>query len=233
MKSMLHAMLRPLSVLAAVLTLSTPLQAKPAGNATATDLPKVLLIGDSITGGYRKSVTLRLKDRADVQMIPGNGEHTGTGLKMIDQWLGDVDWDVIHFNWGLWDLCYRHPKSKVQGNRDKENGTLTMPLDDYGRNLEKLVIRLKKTNAKLIWASTTVVPEGEAGRKVGDDAKYNEVAAKVMAKHGVAVDDLNKLTKTFGPEMFSKPGDVHYNRKGNERLAEQVASVIGAALRDL
>lgn len=230
---MFSATLRPLPVLAAALMVATPLPAepaRPAEKASSNTLPKVLLIGDSITGGYNKPVTRRLKDKAEVRMIPGNGEHTGTGLKMIDRWLGEEKWDVIHFNWGLWDLCYRHPQSKEQGKRDKVNGTLTTPLDEYEKNLEKLVLRLKKTNAKLIWASTTVVPEGEAGRKVGDDARYNEAAARVMARHGVTVDDLNKLTKTFGPDMFSKPGDVHYNGKGCERLAEQVATAIGAAL---
>ena len=51
----------------------------------------------------------------------------------------------------------------------------------------------------LIWANTTVVQEGEAGRKIDDDLKYNEVAARVMKKHGVQISDLNQLTRTFAP----------------------------------
>ena len=64
--------------------------------------------------------------------------------------MGKTRWDVIHFNWGLWDLCYRHPKSKVQGRRDKARGTLTTPLEQYEKNLDQLVVRLKKTKAKLM-----------------------------------------------------------------------------------
>lgn len=93
-------------------------------------------------------------------------------------------------------------------------------------NLEKLVTRLKKTDAKLIWAHTTVVPEGEAGRFVGDDRKYNEAAARVMRKHGVAIDDLHSLTADFPADLFAKPGDVHYTKDGYKKIAKQVADEI-------
>ena len=52
-------------------------------------------------------------------------QHTRFGLARLEQWLGDERWDVIHFNWGLHDLCWRHPESKVQGYRDKVRGKLT------------------------------------------------------------------------------------------------------------
>lgn len=70
-------------------------------------------------------VRKRLRGKADVFRIPGNGKNSAYGLKNLDKWIGKRKWDVIHFNWGLWDLCYRHPKSKVQGRRDKVNGTIT------------------------------------------------------------------------------------------------------------
>ena len=78
----------------------------------------------------------------------------------------------------------------------------------------------------LIWAETTVVPEGEAGRFVGDDVKYNAVAARVMQKHGIRTDDLHGLTKSFGPELFTKPGDVHYTPEGYAKIAKHVAAKV-------
>ena len=65
----------------------------------------------------------------------------------------------------------------------------------------------KKTKARLIWvllsfARTTTVPKGEAGRKLGDDDKYNAAATRVMKKHGVEINDLNALTDSFGPESI-------------------------------
>lgn len=191
-----------------------------------TGLPKVLLIGDSIMGGYCKQVIQTLAKEANVDRHPGNAGDTRNGLKHIDEWLGDTKWDVIHFNWGLHDLCYRNPESKVYGNRDKEHGTLSVPLDEYARNLEQLVARLKKTGAKLIWATTTKVPEGEAGRIAGDEVKYNTAAAAIMKKHGIPVDDLYAVSATFGADDFSKPGDVHFSGKGNGQLANQVVTAI-------
>jgi lysophospholipase L1-like esterase len=76
-----------------------------------------------------------------------------------------------------------------------------------------------------------VVPEGEAGRKVGDEIKYNAIAQKIMAKHGIVIDDLHALTASFQPELFSKPGDVHFTKEGYAKLATQVADSILSVLK--
>ena len=198
-------------------------------NAKA-ELPNVLILGDSISIGYTRQVRKGLEGKANVFRPKANCGDTPRGLAQIDKWLGDKKWHVIHFNWGLWDLCYRHPESKTQGRRDKVKGMISTPLPEYEKNIEKLVIRLKKTGATLIWASTTVVPEGEAGRVMGDDIKYNTAAAHVMKKHGVAINDLHKLSASFAPDMFTKPGDVHYTPKGSAKLAEQVVIKISKIL---
>lgn len=194
-------------------------------------LPRVLIIGDSISIGYTPYVAEMLKGKATVEHNEGNAEHTGTGLQRIDQWVGTTKWDVIHFNWGLWDLCYRNPEAAVQGNKDKLHGTVTTGLEQYERNLEQLVQRLEATGATLIWAQTTIVPPGEPGRNVGDDQKYNEVAALVMKKHGIMIDDLYSLTKGFSRAMFLAPGDVHYRDEGYKRIALRVAEKIRSALK--
>lgn len=200
--------------------------------ADGETLPKVLILGDSISIGYTPFVQQELAGKADVSRPKAICGETRMGLKGIDAWLGDGRWDVIHFNWGLWDLCYRNPEAKgVQGNRDKVNGKQSVPLDEYAANLEKLVERMRQTGARLVWASTTIVPEGEAGRFVGDEVRYNAAAARVMNKHGVAIDDLHALTKTFGPELFSKPGDVHYTPEGYAKLGAQVAASIPSAAK--
>jgi len=196
----------------------------------AKDLPKALLIGDSISLGYTPHVVAALKGKVEVRHHRGNAQHTGTGLKMLEKWIGKTQWDVIHFNWGLWDLCYRHPQSKVQGRRDKVRGTLTTPLEQYEKNLDQLVIRLKKTKAKLIWAHTTTVPKGEAGRKVGDDTRYNDAATRVMKRHGIVINDLNALSDSFPPELFTTPGNVHFKKEGSRKIGQAVALKISEAL---
>ncbi len=198
-------------------------------NVSSADKLNVLIIGDSISLGYTPHVIAMMQDQANVMHNPGSAQHTGTGLERLDAWLGDTDWDVIHFNWGLWDLRYRHPESKVQGQRDKVRGTLTTSLEQYEQNLDQLVGRLRKTNATLIWASTTVIPEDETGRRVDDDLKYNAVALRVMQKHGVVINDLNKLSRTFSGELFKRADDVHLTTEGYRQLAEQVAQSIRSA----
>jgi lysophospholipase L1-like esterase len=199
----------------------------PAEAGTAReDAVNVLLIGDSIMGGYFKGVQKELAQEANVVRHPGNAGDTRNGLKRLDEWLGDTKWDVIHFNWGLHDLCYRHPESKEQGNRDKVKGTISVPIDEYEKNLETLVVRLEKTGAKLIFATTTKVPEGEPGRHAGDELEYNAAALRVIKRHGIPVDDLHAFSAGFEPTMFSKPGDVHFSGSGCGALAKQVAAAI-------
>ena len=204
------------------LVLSTALWAK--------DLPKALLIGNYISIGYTPHVVAALKGKVQVIQHRGNAQHTGTGLKMLDRWVGNTQWDVIHFTWGLWDLCYRHPQSKEQGRRDKKRGTLTTSLEQYENNLDELVARLKETKAKLIWAHTSTVPQGEAGRRVGDDDKYNDAATRVMNKPRSRINDLNSLTDGFPSELFVKPGDVHYTSEGSRKIGQAVAKKISQTL---
>jgi hypothetical protein len=199
--------------------------ASGAPKAKKTDLPKVLIIGDSISLGYMKALPGLLKDKAIVTHNPGNAGHTGMGLANIKRYIGKGQWDVIHFNWGLWDLCYRNSKSKKQGRRDKVNGKITHSLEQYEANLRKIVKELKATDATLIWASTTPVPDGEAGRVKGDELKYNAAAAKIMGENKIAINDLHAhMTKRL--KDFEKKGDVHYSAAGSKYLAEKVASSV-------
>ncbi len=182
-------------------------------------LPRVLLIGDSISMGYTLTVRELLKGKANVHRIPDNGGPTTTGLKNLDKWLGDGKWDVIHFNWGLHD---------IKAGKDKNQ----VPLEEYEKNLKALVERLKKTGAKLIWASTTPVPEGKLSplRKPGDEAAYNAVAKKIMETNGVAIDDLY----TFALPRLKKIqvlANVHFTTAGSNELAKEVAKSIETALK--
>jgi len=189
-------------------------------------LPRVLLIGDSISIGYTVPTRKALEGKANVHRPQANCGPTTRGLQAIDQWLGDGKWDVIHFNWGLHDLKYISAKG---GLTDVDKGKQQVPIGQYEANLEKLVLRLKKTGAKLIWASTTPVPEGAKGRVPGDEVKYNAVAKKVMERHGVALNDLYAFAKPRLKDI-QLPANVHFKPEGSQALAEQVAKSILKAL---
>lgn len=191
------------------------------------DLPRVLLIGDSISIGYTLDTRAKLEGVANVHRPATNCGPTTKGLAEIDAWLGEGKWDVIHFNWGLHDLKYMNEKGQLV---DVQSGRQQVLIEDYAKNLDALVQRLKKTGATLIWRNTTPVPEGAKGRLPADAVRYNEAAAEVMKKHDVAIHDLYSYAKEHEKEI-QRPKDVHYTNEGSERLAEQVAQVIRAALK--
>ncbi|QGY43057.1 SGNH/GDSL hydrolase family protein [Maribellus comscasis] len=187
---------------------------------------KVLIIGDSISIGYTPFVKEALADKATVVHNEGNGQHTGNGLKKLDSWLNDEKWDVIQFNWGLWDLCYRSPNSKEQGNRDKINGKITYSVEEYQQNLEQLVKKLKMTGAKLIFVTTSYVPENEAGRFAGDELKYNKVAKQIMKENGILVNDIWKTTKKIHKKQGQALNNVHYTPEGYKQIADKITSFL-------
>jgi len=222
-----------LLIAALVLSFSLPAQKKKGPFDPIKDdpkLPRVLLVGDSISIGYTLPTRDFLKGKANLHRIPTNGGPTTRGLANIDAWLGKSKWDIIHFNWGLHDLKYMGPKGENLFPKEK-GGKPQVPLADYEKNLEKLVVRLKKTGAKLIWRNTTPIPPGSKGRYVGDSVKYNEAAARVMKRHGIPTHDLFTMSKKRMKELML-PANVHYKKEGSVALGKDVARVIIEALKD-
>ncbi len=188
---------------------------------------KILIIGDSISIGYTPFVRENLKNIADVSHNLGNAQHTRTGLDSIESWIGNDDWDIIQINWGLWDLCYRHPDSKEQGNRDKINGEITFNIKDYGDNLESIVKLIgKKTNAVIIFVTTTYVPDGEAGRFREDAIRYNDVAKRVMESNNIKVNDIYEKSIEIHNNFSKDVNDVHYSKEGYKELGMQISDFL-------
>lgn len=189
-------------------------------------LPRVLIIGDSISIGYTLPLRAALGGVANVHRPPTNCAHTWRGLEKIDQWLGDGTWDLIHFNWGLHDLKYVDQGGKLALPPD---GDQVSTLEEYERNLDKLVQRLRKTGAKLVWRPTTPVPEGAAGRIPADLPRYNQAARRVIDRYGIEVDDMNAFIAA-NKIPHSRPGNVHFSKEASIQLAESSAAVIRRAL---
>ncbi|MBB6324907.1 hypothetical protein FHS59_000522 [Algoriphagus iocasae] len=203
------------------------------GTSFNQDKLKILIIGDSISIGYTPFVQEYFSDQAIIYHNPGNAEHTGTGIQKIEEWIGEEDWDIIQFNWGLWDLAYRHPDSKEYGNRDKVNGKITSSLEEYEQNLDSLVTFIqKKTDAKLIFATTTYVPKKEAGRFAKDAQRYNKVAKSIMKKHGVLINDLYPPSKKIHSKLGLGETDVHYTPEGYKELGKIVYEFLKDELED-
>lgn len=192
-------------------------------------LPRVLLIGDSISMGYTVPVREILQGKANVLRPKANCGPTTRGVESLDEWLGDKPWDVIHFNFGLHDIVYFSADGKARAEPNAAGARHQVPIEQYEKNLRNLVGRLKKTRATLIWCTTTPVPEGSAGRLADESVLYNEVAAKIMREHNIAIDDLHAFAL---PKLqtIQLPRNVHFTPEGSKVLAGQVASSIESAL---
>jgi lysophospholipase L1-like esterase len=187
---------------------------------TANPLPRVLLIGDSITLGYAPTVAKLLKSRADVHVIPENARATSHGVERLEAWLGAERWDVIHFNWGLHDLA----RTRGAGRQ--------VPLARYIANLRVLTARLAATGARLIWADTTPVPAPgsvDPRRSAADVARYNRAAREVMHAAKIRVNPLYDVAIGRLRELQIER-NVHFRPEGYALLGRAVAEAIEAEL---
>ncbi len=198
---------------------------------------RVLLLGDSISIGYTPAVAEVLGERAHV-VRPTRGEKraaencagTNNGVEHLERWLAieGGDWDVIHFNFGLHDLKRVHPETG-KNSRDPDHPHQADPAR-YEGQLRSIARRLRATGARLVFATTTPVPEGDVRphREPGDAIEYNRVALKVMEEEGIAVNDLYGFALAR-LDVIQRPEDVHFTKEGSRLLGEQVAAAILAA----
>ena len=172
------------------------------GTYADDDLPRVLILGDSIYQQPARDAAKELKGRVEVvyaTMQPGAVRNTTRALKNLDELLGDGHWDVIHFNFGLGDLVYRAPNMKAFRVMARDaGGVRATSADQYEKNLIDIVIKLKETGAHLIWASTTPIRHSTSNVfEKGSELEYNAVAAKVMSDHKVPINDMYTYVKSL------------------------------------
>jgi len=208
------------------------------GSETTPDdpkLPRVLVVGDSISMNYHDAAKSALKGMANYHRNEGNALSTAHGVGNLELWLGDyqkkgLHWDVIQFNHGLHDLKQSYDAAT------NTFGDYSVPLEEYKKNLEKEIAILRKTGAKLIWCSTTPVPNDNKGpyaRRKGAAAEFNMAALDVMKKHpDILITDLHETVD--GSPVFDnwrKGIDVHFYKKEEQKLlGEAVARTIRKAL---
>jgi len=194
------------------------------------DLPRVLVVGDSISMNYEKAAKAALKGVANYHRNEGNCFSTYHGVAFMEYWLGDYTregllWDVIQFNHGLHDLKQRSAGAEY-----------AVPIEDYKKNLKKEIEIMKKTGATLIWCSTTPVPNsrgGKYGRQKGAEKVFNEAAMEVMRQYPeVQVNDLCKVVNESSVfDNWRKKRDVHFYRPEEQAvLGKAVADAVIKAL---
>ncbi len=172
---------------------------------------------------------------ANYHRCEGNAFSSAHGVRNAELWMGDFTqpgfaWDVIQFNHGLHDLKQAYdPSTDVFGD-------YAVPLPEYQANLEKLIGVLKRSGARLIWCTTTPVPNDNKGtyaRRKGASAVFNAAALEVIRRHPeIRITDLHQLIDSSPLfDDWRKGIDVHFYRQDEQAaLGRAVAETIRKAL---
>lgn len=188
-------------------------------------MKNILLLGDSIRQNYQEYVKEQMKETANIYYTNDNGRFCSFTLRYLHEWInalsrhGEIQFDIIHFNCGLWDVL----------RLSNEEEPFTNELE-----YEKLLIRIIKRIrclcpcVKIVFALTTEIiePGFEPGVNIGerrneDIRKYNLIARNVCRDMNVDIDDLWKTSKELPQEAYSDL--VHFDTElGIKSLGNQV-----------
>ncbi len=215
----------------------------PAVSAAEKSPLKVLYLGDSVHGAIVQAAGQELGDRVQIHYSPGGSVNdSGAALAQIDQLLGDAQWDIIYFNFGIGEVFYKDPATREIRIMSKDGGGVRVSTPaQYEKQLDALVQRLETTKAKLIWGNTTPMvnvnsfPSYQGNLfDAGAEVEYNAIAARVMAKHSVPVVDLHAhVMAQFKPDE-KHPSYTHYAKEMEKRgapLHAPLTSALAAAAR--
>ena len=176
-------------------------------NAPNIDLPRILLIGDSITEGYSYVVREKLKGRYYVDCFATSyAVDSEIYQTLVNAYVKDNDYQIIHYNHGL------HGKY--------------MTAKEYQEGVERC---LKGIKSKIILALTTeTLTEGNVSVDESWKDKIeqrNQVLRSLAIKGGHGLNDLYSLSKKIALEFRDTDG-VHFTQEGYKLLAEQVVKSI-------
>lgn len=178
--------------------------------------PQILFLGDTVHQTIVQAAAKELGDKVSINYIPKGiqAEDSGTALAKLEELLQKKEWDIIYFNYGTADLSHKDPSTREFRIMSKDAGGVRVSTpEQYEKQLDALVQQLKKTNAKLIWGSTTpMVTVHFFPSFLGNlfepnsEKEYNTIAARVMTKHKVTIVDLHgHIMAQFKPEDKHPP----------------------------
>ncbi len=173
------------------------------------DLPRVLLVGDSITHNYQEKVRALLKGVCYVDYVATSyAIDTKMYNQIVYNFMADSKYALIHFNHGLHGI---HLSKK-----------------SYQSRMKKLLSKIDK-EVKLILATSTIVYR--EGNKRLDGAwmkrvrERNVAVQEIAEEKGCTVDDLYAVSASI-PQEYRYIDGTHYLQEGYAMLANAVAECI-------
>ena len=185
-------------------------------------MKKIVLIGDSIRMiGYGNPVAERLSGEFEVWQPNDNCRFAQYTLRGMWDWQDNMNGaDVIHWNNGLWDVCYLFG-----------DGAFT-PIDVYVDTMLRIARILKERAATVIFATTTPVrPENEHNRN--DVIKsYNEALVPKLREMGIVINDLY-TPMSENVYKYICEDTIHLSEDGISLASDMVESIIRAEAEKL
>jgi hypothetical protein len=188
-------------------------------NTNDSGLPRILLIGNSITRGYYPEVQKMLAGKAYVARLATSKSLCDSALlKEIELIMGYYKFDIVHFNNGLHGFDYTE--------------------EDYGKYFPGFVEAIRKMapHAKLIWATTTPM-RTKADVTLFDPKTErikvrNKIALDYIAKHkDIRIDDLWAFTIN-NPTLYQGGDGTHPNPEGFKTIGQKVAAELTSVLAE-
>lgn len=190
-----------------------------------SDIPKVLLLGDSIRMSYQPHVARLLDGKAHVVGPSENCQYSLYTLSSLDRWIGALGQpNIIHWNNGLHDVGHNPARHPVQ-----------IPIDMYRANLEFILNRLTALTPNVIWATITPVHPHRPFRNTEwswrnqEIDQFNDAARKLMESRGVLINDLHTLVGD-NVSGFLSADQLHLSAAGQQACARTVADCVATFL---
>lgn len=187
-------------------------------------MKNVFLLGDSIKGFYKSRVEELLGGEYKIWTPAENcrfAKYTLNSLRHYFAAMREENFfpDIIHFNVGLWDLNHLY-----------NTGRPFTECEEYIRDMKNILTQLKKTGAKIIFATTT--PTRKERETAADTQHfnseikyYNEKLLEAIENDVDAVNDLYSVIEG-NIESYISDDFLHPSQSGVEVLAKQVADSI-------
>jgi len=169
-------------------------------------LPRVLIIGNSISRGYTVPTRMALKGLANLHRAPANCGRTDYFFKDSESWLlqnGSDKWDIITVGYGIHDAG-KSPQA-------------------YTDNLKAIITRLRQTGATIILVNATPWYDKEDTARAKDLSPGVNATLETFAKQeGLTVINHHDLVLPRITELQAKDG-THFNEEGYRFLGESLA----------
>ena len=184
---------------------------------------KILLLGDSIRCCYQDEVKQQLGDAYEVFAPEENCRFSLYVLNSLRFWLNAFPTpDVIHFNAGLWDTAILY----------HEDGCF-IDVEHYVHTMKQILRELKKTGAKIIFATITPVSDEKdvlpgpmpPAHRNEDILRYNQAVLEAFRGEDLVINDLWSAMYAE-KDAYLLDDMIHPNDAGVKLLGTLVANTI-------